>query len=270
MDSEVMQVMDTQAYTNATTSPRKGFRWAPFLLLGLVACGVGLQVATLSMVADLNDDMDDLEDQTPPPAASPGRVVLQRCPTVDPMSDGAPIAVPPEFDREFVGTYPAIPNVMSLAGFRFTSLDKGQMDATMSFLIPNATHTLGGPASPPAGVWCSEVGTQSFRIQFYGLCLHYTDAEYSYVKVVAESQLSTDCFGKPKPGGCRLVRVSRSDAADVAVHGTWTEFELPPAALGGGTEWEHEGSKMGMRIKYSLCPDRIDDANASKKVDATF
>eukprot|EP00756_Hemistasia_phaeocysticola_P004955 Hpha_TRINITY_DN13100_c0_g2::TRINITY_DN13100_c0_g2_i1::g.113610::m.113610 len=269
MDSEVMQVMDTQAYSNAAPA-KKGPRWAPFLLLGLVVCGVALQAATLSMVADLNSDVDDLEDQTPPPAAAgAGRVMLQRCPTVDPLTDGAPIAVPPDFDREFVGTYPVIPNIFSLAGFRFTALDRGQMDATMKFDIPNATRTV-SPTTPPLEDWCSEVGAQSFRIQFYGLCLHYTDAYYSYVKVVAESQLSTDCFGKPKPGGCRLVRVSRDTFHDVAQHGTWTEFELPPAALGGGIEWEHTGSKMGMRIKYSLCPDRIDDTNSSRKVQANF
>ena len=66
----------------------------------------------------------------------------------------------------------------------------------------------------------------------------------------------------------RLVQVSKKGAPESP--GTWTEYEGPGVANGGGIEWVHDGTAMKMRLKYSLCPDNITGVGASKKVAATF
>jgi len=185
---------------------------------------------------------------------------IEICPSLDPIVTGAPLVIPEKYRHNFHGVSPNIPGVYKLEGFRFVDAEKGVMDATVNFAVANVTQQLGITA---AHEWCDTIGRQGFRITFYGMCLAYSDEEYDYIKVVAASQMGSDCFGK-KPGGCRLVQVSKT------VPGTWTEYEGLAAAAGGGIEWEHGGGTVGMRIKYSLCPSTIVEEGVTMLVNATF
>jgi len=173
---------------------------------------------------------------------------LPKCKNVgDPVNSGAySHVIPLEFVRKYTGTFPP-----PLEGFEVMD-QAGSVDVGLSIPCSNTN------VFPDDAKWCNTKGQQKFQINIYGMCLHDTTPDYYDIKGVF-----TDYQGPT--GICRLVRVSHN------APGTWTEYETNTMqANGGAVGWAYGDEHVGMRLKYSLCPDNVHDKNVVKIISASF
>jgi len=171
---------------------------------------------------------------------------LPKCKNVgDPVNSGAySHVIPLELLRNYTGTFP-------LEGFEIMD-QAGDVDVGLN--LPCSNNNV----FPDDAKWCNTKGQLKFRINIHGMCLHHTTPDYYDIKGVL-----TD-YSAPT-GNCRLVRVSRN------APGTWTEYETNTMqANGGAVEWAYGDEHVGMRLKYSLCPDNVHDKNVVKIISASF
>ena len=174
---------------------------------------------------------------------------LPMCTGVDPVISTAAATsaiIPLELLRKYTGTSP------NLERFEFKD-QTGLVDAVLNLPIPCSNSTF-----PDSAKWCNTKGRQMSRINIYGMCLQDSDPDYYYIKGVFTD---TDTL----TGACSLIRVSRNTP------GTWTEYQTQSMSTNGGAiEWVYDDEDVGMRFKYSLCPDTVDDKNSVKTLGATF
>lgn len=183
---------------------------------------------------------------------------IPKCPTFDPVISGTEADIP----SELLQKYAVIGNPVVKA-FEFVDQDTGAIDVTMNFPIANFTRK--NLPHLDSAEWCNTKGQQMFRINIQGMCLHDSDPDFYYLKGVLSSQFSSDCTPQILPGECRLVRVSRN----ISSPRTWTEYSTLTMGNGGAIEWVHDDEHVGMRLKYSLCPNTVDES-ARKILTATF
>jgi len=181
---------------------------------------------------------------------------LPLCTGVDPVisttTDSSAI-IPLELLRKYTGTSPTTPPYV----VGFEDMDPGgRVDVVTAPPMPcsNSTNFSNSP------YWCNTQGQQLIRAQTHGMCVQddSSDPEYYYIKFVGTNFRATT-------GVCTLLRVSRH------APGTLTEYQTPSMKTNGNAiEWVYEDEDVGMRFKYSLCPDTIDDTNIVKIVTTTF
>jgi len=137
--------------------------------------------------------------------------------------------------------------------------------ANIKLDIPCDAFPLPTTAYPDDAVWCAE-GQQFFRITAHATCLHSMTDEYYYIKYVKTQADTTSGASGPRSstGECTLLRVS------IQAPGTWTEYQTPEmATTGGAIEWVYDAEPVGLRYKFSLCPNP-EDENKVYPTNATF
>jgi len=164
----------------------------------------------------------------------------------------APQVFPSEFVRTYTGTVPSPNNVET-----FFLNTAGAVDVTVQSVVPCGTYGPNNNAFPADAMWCNTDGQQKFLIPVHGSCVHDITDDYYYMKAVLTA-------GFAPTGLCRLFRVSRKTP------GTWNEYQTPEMyANGGAIEWAYDADPVGVRYKFSLCPDP-GDKNVVHVVGATF
>jgi len=134
--------------------------------------------------------------------------------------------------------------------------------ANIKLAIPCGALSVPTTAYPDDAVWCAE-GQQFFRITAHATCLHSMTDEYYYIKYV-KTQADGTSGPRSSTGECTLLRVS------IQAPGTWTEYQTPEmATTGGAIEWVYDAEPVGLRYKFSLCPNPGDE-NIVTKTAASF
>jgi len=135
----------------------------------------------------------------------------------------------------------------------------------VNVIFPPGTCGTYGPnrAFPDDAAWCNAEGQQQFRITVYTTCLHSSTDEYYWIKYV-KTQADGTSGPRSSTGECTLLRVS------IQAPGTWTEYQTPEmATTGGAIEWVYDAEPVGLRYKFSLCPNP-EDTDKVKTTAATF
>jgi len=187
--------------------------------------------------------------------------ILPMCTGSDPITNGVPFDVPQQFvHNNNAMIYQRAPlSLIKLKSFEWADASVGMVDINTEFFSDNVYSDILNPNGTSAD-WCNTKGVNFFRVTIYGMCMHKSDDEFMYIKVVLSTQLNDDCDAPAKfPGVCRLLRLSKN------APGSWTEYQ---DEVGSGFEWLHDGEALGMRLFYSSCPDEPDEK--FNKVQATF
>eukprot|EP00588_Corethron_pennatum_P012223 CAMPEP_0194265308 /NCGR_PEP_ID=MMETSP0169-20130528/601_1 /TAXON_ID=218684 /ORGANISM="Corethron pennatum, Strain L29A3" /LENGTH=228 /DNA_ID=CAMNT_0039005747 /DNA_START=106 /DNA_END=792 /DNA_ORIENTATION=- len=209
------------------------------LFLGIAAfAAISSPTSVLAASVSGQTKKNSKKSTTKKSKSAPASYLPPKCEDVgDPVHSVAVAQVfPSEFMRNYTTSFPLI-----VEGFEVS--DTGAVDVGFQSFVP----CLPTVAFPDPPVWCTTEGQQKTRITVHGTCLHDITDDYYYIKGVLS-------YAFAKTGICRLTRVSRK------APGTWNEYETPDmAAAGGAVEWVYDDEHVGMRLKFSLCPDPEDD-----------
>jgi len=198
-------------------------------------------------------------------SAPPLPLDLQMCEGLGDPVYTPPAAPQPVLPSSLVRTYP----IVSFGGSPppFSGGEIKILDTTGIVHIKSGPCGAYGPNSayPADALWCNAEGQQQFRITAYTSCLHSSTDDYYYIKYVKTQPAGTSGAWS-NAGQCVLLRVSRE------APGTWTEYRTPETTngtAGAAIEWAYDVEPVGLRYKFSLCPNP-EDQDIVEYLVATF